>query len=457
VRAAHGAHPGRVVIVEDDRPLGEALRRSLLDAGHRVQLFGTGRALREYLEIRVPELVLLDLSLPDEKGMDLISWIKGLAETISVIVITGDSEVSTVVEAMKRGADHFLAKPLEMGDLLREVERQLAAHRLSRQAEFIRVHGIQGGEAVLPEMVGSSSASMEVRYMVSQVARAESSVLLLGESGTGKGLIARGIHRLSRRASANFVELNCASIQVQLLESEIFGHEKGAFTGAVAKKPGLMEIADGGTLFLDEIAEMDAPSQGKLLKALEDHCFRRIGGTKEITSDFRLIAATNHDLEERIASGKFREDLYYRLNVFQIRVPPLRDRLDDIDELVPHFIHRLNPLVGRRIRSVSPRALEILRGYRWPGNVRELRNVIERAMILSKGDQLRVEDLPREIREGRPAKDPSPASLDDVEKAHIISVLEEMRGNIQKTAAVLGISRSTLYEKLKKYGLRQGR
>lgn len=415
----------------------------------------TGAATRSYLERRIPDLILLDLNLPDESGFGLLPWIKELDEEISVMIITGDSDVSTVVEAMKRGADHFLAKPFSMDELHLEVENRLAAHRLRKQARVIRDRSSTKGDEILPEMVGNSAAVSRVRDMVGRVAGTESSVLLLGESGTGKGLLAGGIHRLSRRAAGPYVELNCASIQPQLLESELFGYEKGAFTGAVSRKPGLMEIADGGTLFLDEIAEMEAASQGKLLKALEDHSFRRIGGTKEINSNFRLIAATNHDLEEDVGRGLFRQDLYYRLNVFQIRMPPLRERRDDILELVPHFIQSLNPLVGRQIHSVSADALEAIRAYCWPGNVRELRNVIERAMILAHGDELKMEHLPESFRKNTPAAgDPGAISLEDVEREHIRRTLESLGGNIQKSAKVLGISRSTLYAKMEKYGLK---
>jgi len=448
-------HPGRLLIVEDDLVLGRAIQRGLMQKGHSAELVTTGSGLRSYLERRIPELILLDLTLPDESGLGLLPWIKTLDEDISVMIITGDSEVSTVVEAMKRGADHFLAKPFSMGQLQAEVENRIAAHRIHRRARVIRDRSLKPSEEVLPEMVGSSSPMARVRDLVLRVAEAESSVLLLGESGTGKGLLARGIHQLSRRSAGAFVELNCASIQTQLLESEIFGHERGAFTGALNRKPGLMEIADGGTLFLDEIAEMDIGAQGKLLKALEDHCFRRIGGTKEINSDFRLIAATNHDLEKDLKAGKFREDLYYRLNVFQIRMPPLRERHEDILKLAPHFIRTLNPLVGRQIRKISAEALRLLQSYHWPGNVRELRNVIERSMILARGTELKTEHLPETFRNSPSQDSRGPKSLEEVEREHILRTLDMLGGNIRKAAGILGISRSTLYAKMEKYQLKR--
>jgi DNA-binding NtrC family response regulator len=447
--------PGHIVVVEDDTALALAITRILARRGHEVEAAGSAAEVRRYVDRRVPELILLDLHLPDESGMDLIPELKASDEPVSIMVITGDKNVNTVVEAMKVGADHFLPKPFDLERLVEEVERSLSEHRVKRRASVYqaRVGKARKGE-VLPDLVGSSPPIKAVRELAGRVADTDSSVLLLGESGTGKGMVARGIHRMSQRASASFVEINCASIQAQLLESEIFGHEKGAFTGAATRKPGLMEIADGGSLFLDEIAEMEMQSQGKLLTALENRSFRRVGGVKEISVDVRLIAATNHDLEKEVAAGTFRTDLFYRLNVFQIEVPPLRERLGDLPELVRHFVRTLNPHVGRQIETVSPEVLDLMAGYRWPGNVRELRNVVERAMILAQGDELRPEHLPSNLRStSAPASGPL-ASLEEVEKAHIQRVIDGVEQNIQRAAKVLGISRSTLYAKIEKYELR---
>jgi len=448
------SHAGHILVVEDDAALAAAIVSALSREGHQVDSVGTGRELRAYLDERVPELVLLDLHLPDASGLDLLPVIKEAGEMVSVVVITGDREISTVVEAMRRGADHFLPKPFDLATLCEEAAKTLRHHRLRRRASVYQERVAQPrGRDPLPDLVGSSAAIGKVRELACQVADTDASVVLLGESGTGKGMIARGIHQLSRRAGASFVGINCASLQPQLLESEIFGYEKGAFTGAASRKPGLMEVADGGTLFLDEIAEMESQAQGKLLTALESRSFRRVGGIKEIRVDVRFIVATHHDLEDEVGRGGFRADLYYRLDVFQIRLPPLRERLEDLPELSVHFIRSLNPTLGRQVESIAPRTMDLLTRYHWPGNVRELRNVIERAMILTSGSDIRPEHLPTSFKTGAGPEAGPMRALAEVEREHIERVLIATRRNIQRTARVLGISRSTLYAKMKQYKL----
>ncbi|MCD4748560.1 MAG: sigma-54 dependent transcriptional regulator [Thermoanaerobaculales bacterium] len=453
---AIGDRPGRIVVVEDDEALAVAIGKVLENVGHGVEIAGCGAELEGYLAHQIPEVILLDLNLPDRDGMDLLPMVKEMDEDISVIVITGKQDVGTVVEAMKRGADHFLAKPFALEELNAEVTKVLAQHRLRRRLAVYseRVSSPSAGE-VLPDLVGTSKPIKAVRDLVAQVAETDASVVLLGETGTGKGMIARGIHHLSRRASGAFVEINCASVQPQLLEAEIFGYEKGAFTGAVARKPGLLEISDGGTLFLDEIAEMDLQAQGKLLTAIESGSFRRVGGIKEIHVDVRVIAATHHDLEKEAASGTFRQDLFYRLNVFQIALPALRERLDDVLELAHHFIRALNPSLGRSVESLSPRTAALLASYQWPGNVRELRNVIERAMILARGPELRPEHIPPNLRAKGAGAGTVLNSMSDVEREHIEKVLSALNFNIKQAASILGISRSTLYLKMKQYDISQ--
>ena len=450
--------PAHILIVEDNAFQAETLQFVLEQAQHQVHVTATASGMRSYLERHAPELVLLDLRLPDADGLDLIPEIAS-DELTSVVVITAHSEIDTVVEAMQRGADHFLKKPIEPQQLLATIQRVLVRYRQQRRVLVYhdRIRSMpEAGDQPLPELVGSSSAMAHVRTQAQQVAATDAAVVLLGESGTGKGLMAHGIHRISKRATAPFVDLNCASLQAQLLESEIFGHEKGAFTGALARKPGLMEVANNGTLFLDEVIELDPQAQSKLLKAIEQGTFRRVGGVKELSVDVRFITATQRNLAAVAESGGFRADLYYRLNVFEIKLPPLRDRMDDILELAVHFIDSLNPVLGRKVERVTPRALERLQRYPWPGNVRELRNVIERAMILVSGIELDVEHLPENLLKGsHPARASRPQlrTLDEVEAEHVLEVLRASDFNIQGAARVLGISRSALYAKMKRHGI----
>ncbi len=445
------SQPGRVLVVEDDPEVSAAIVETLDSEGHIASAVDSARALRRHLEKRTPELILLDLGLPDADGLDLLEEIGHLDELVAVVVITGSTDVATVVRSMQLGADNFLPKPVQIADLLDAVDRALERHRFKRHAMVYRHRVGSSRSDSFPGLVGSCSAIDEVRKMASRVAATDSSVLILGESGTGKGMLARGIHRLSSRASGPFVVVNCASIQPQLLESELFGHEKGAFTGATDRKPGLLEVADGGTVFLDEVSEMDLQAQSKLLTAVEERAFRRVGGVRQIEVNVRLLAATHRDLEQRVREGEFREDLFYRLNVFQLTMPALRERGDDLLELVYHFIRELNPVLGRSVQTISPDAARALRGSQWPGNVRELRNVIERAMILASGDTLEVEHLPENLVKEAPATSDGLESLSEVEARHIRKVLSRRDLTVQQAASVLGISRSTLYLKMKQY------
>ena len=450
---ATAAWKGDILVVDDDPGLCSAIKEILSTNGASV---GTAHSLTEargVLAGRVPDLVLLDLTLPDGSGFELLDEIRTIDEIISVIVMTGLSDVETVVESMRRGADNFVPKPVDPALFIKIVGRELQEHRNRQHVEtYKNIIATRRASAPdgMPRIIGSSRAMAEVREQVVRVAPADASVLLLGESGTGKGMLAREIHRLSKRAAGPFVDVNCASIQPQLAESEIFGHERGAFTGANARKPGLLEVAHGGTLFLDEVADLDLQAQAKVLKALEDRTFRRVGGVRQLPVDVRIIAATHRNLEEMIDAGTFRRDLFYRLNVFPIVIPPLRERLEDLDDLTAYFIAMLNPLTGSSVAGISARARDLLLCYSWPGNVRELRNVLERAVILARRGRITAGHLPKNLAGGREAV---LRPLTDVEREHIANVLRSTGGNIKRTASVLGISRSTLYEKLKRYNI----
>ncbi|MFV2073213.1 MAG: sigma-54-dependent transcriptional regulator [Thermoanaerobaculales bacterium] len=450
---------GRILVVEDDPLTSEMLCTWLAAEGHTVDAVDTAAAALEHLETRAPEVVLLDLGLPDEDGIDLLPKLKDGDELISVIILTGQTDTRTVVEAMLRGADNFLPKPVTIEVLLNALNQTLERHRALLRVSVYRAANTSRAKddgQVLSELVGTSDAIKRVRDLVAAVAETDSAVVLHGETGTGKDIVARGIHRLSKRAAGPFTHVNCASLPEALVESELFGHEKGAFTGAANRKPGLLEVANGGTVFLDEIAELNLPAQSKLLKAVETQSFRRVGGVREISTDVRFIVATHRDLDDEVSDGRFRADLFYRLSVFRIDIPPLRERRgDDILELARHFIQVLNPLVRRNIMGFSPRAEELLLQHAWPGNARELRNVVESAMIRAgESTSITPIHLSGTLRPSRAAADAGNKTLTDVEGEHIRRVLEHTDSNIQRAAKILGISRSTLYSKLNQLGLR---
>ncbi|MGQ9495203.1 MAG: sigma-54-dependent transcriptional regulator [Thermoanaerobaculaceae bacterium] len=437
-----------VLVVDDDAALRSSLEQLLVAEGIPVLLASSGREALELFGEKELGLILLDLGLPDIDGLELLARFKAEDET-PVVVLTGRSDIATVVEAIKRGAVNFLVKPTEADHVLTTVKKELSAFLLRRQLQSQTAREKARGVRF---PLGSSRAMQQVRQLAQRVAETDASVVLLGESGTGKGMVARLIHDLSRRREAPFLDVNCAALAPQLLASELFGHEPGAFTDARERKLGLLEAAHGGTVFLDEVADMDPQVQSKLLKAIEERRFRRLGGMREIVVDVRIIAATHRDLKEEVAAGRFRHDLYYRLNVFQITLPPLRKRSEDILEIAKAFIQELNPHLAQKVVGIHPEALRIMQAYSWPGNVRELRNVIERAMILTRTNEIRPEHLPREIRGKKDHKEPV-ATLAQVEEAHIRRTIAAYRGNLKQVAEVLGISRSTLYQKIKRYGI----
>jgi DNA-binding NtrC family response regulator len=370
----------------------------------------------------------------------------------TVIILTAFAAVDTAVEALKLGAFDYVTKPVDPDELSHTVRRALEQKRLTE--ENVRLREKVSELSSSAPIIGSSPAMVHVMDLVGTVAETEASVVIRGESGTGKELVARAIHAASPRRFFPIVAVNCGAIPETLLESELFGHEKGAYTGAHYRRKGKIELANGGTLFLDEIGEIPPKMQVDLLRVLDSHRFSRLGGTQEIESDFRLVCATNRDLEALVKREAFREDLYYRINVFSIDLPPLRERLEDIPLLAEHFVEKYSRSMGKLPKRLTEESLDLLRNYDWPGNVRELENAIERAMVVGQGARIRPEDLPRRVEQD-PAR-PRDRSLGAVESSHIARVLREESGNVSRAARVLGIDRGTLYNKIKKYGIRSG-
>jgi DNA-binding NtrC family response regulator len=443
----------RMLIVDDDAQIAAGLAAFLSDEWD-VRTAGSGReAIVAFGEFS-PDVVLLDVSLPDTTGIELLHQFKMYSETTAVIMMSGLGTIDRVVESMKAGAETFLAKPFEMGTLtlvLEQVERMLSTRR-----ELIALR--RSESAQLDRLPGVSPAINQLNDLLASVARVPSPVLIEGESGTGKGVMARLIHNRSGRARAPFVDLNCAGLSKELLESELFGHERGAFTNAMNTKPGLFEIAGEGTLFLDEIGEMEPTVQARLLKALEEKRFRRVGGVRDLRADFRLVAATNRDLQAEVAAGRFRNDLYFRLNVVRLRMPLLRERLEDLPILVAAILGPLSKEMGRPVPRISQHAMKKLESYPWPGNVRELRNVLERAMLMLTGGEIRSEDLilenssspvaPSSGHGMYPVAEWDIHPLDEVVTKYVAAAVEAVGGNMRKAARQLQISPSTLYSRI---------
>jgi DNA-binding NtrC family response regulator len=447
----------RILVVDDDPQIVSGLA-ALLSDDWDVLTAETGKqALTTFAESS-PDVVLLDVQLPDFSGIDLLHQFKMYSETAAVIMMSGIGNLERVIESMKLGAETFLQKPFDHDTLT--LTLQQVSKMIAQQHELIALK--RGAEAKDSERLpGISGSISQLNDILGQIARAPSPVLIEGDSGTGKGILARLIHNRSPRLRAPFVDLNCAGLSKELLESELFGHERGAFTNATNTKPGLFEIAGDGTLFLDEIGEMELTVQARLLKALEEKKFRRVGGTRDIRADFRLVAATNRDLQAEVAAGRFRGDLFYRLNVVRLRMPPLRDRLEDLPILVQEILRPLAKEMGRPIPKISPRAMKKLSTYPWPGNVRELRNVLERALLTLAGDEIHSEDITiekevgaavlgaRNANGGLPAEEWEIQPLDRVVTSYVAAAVKAAGGNVRKAARQLQISPSTLYARLK--------
>jgi DNA-binding NtrC family response regulator len=437
----------RILIVDDEPSVRNSLRDWFLADGFTVETAEDGHEALKSMNSGPFDIVVVDLKMPGMDGITLEKRVREIDPNAAIIILTAFASVETAVEALKLGAFDYVTKPVDPDELSNTIRNALRQKEL--QEENIRLK-TKVSEMVLPSpIIGDGPRMRHVLEMVETVAGTDASVVIRGESGTGKELIARAIHSQSERRFFPIVAVNCGSIPETLLESELFGHEKGAFTGAQYRRKGKIELAHGGTLFLDEIGDIPPKMQIDLLRVLETHRFHRLGGNQEITSDFRLVCATNRDLEELIAEGTFREDLYYRINVFVIEVPPLRSRKEDIPALTRYFIEKFARAMGKPVREMSAEAEELILSYPWPGNVRELENAIERAMVIGRGEFIEPTDLPLGVERRNAAT--AEQSLETIERDHIVRVLREEDGNITRAARVLGIDRGTLYNKLRRY------
>ena len=441
----------RVLVVDDERPIRFLMEKELPRAGCLVTCAESGEDALERLRTQEFDVVLMDLKMPGIGGLEALRRVRDSGASAEVVVLTGHPDVATAIEAMKLGAYDYLTKPFKLAEVEIVLRRAAERRRLTQENTALRRMVAQRGQP--PLVLGQSRAMAAVLATVERIAAADANVLIEGESGTGKGLIAQTIHQQSPRSGGPFLAINCSGFQDQLLESELFGHEKGAFTGAVALKQGLFEVAERGTLFLDEVAEMSPAMQAKLLQVLDGREFRRVGGTRLHRADVRVVAATNKSMQREVEAGRFREDLYYRLNVVNILVPPLRERREDIPVLAEHFLARFQASAGVR-KTLSPDALQSLIEYPWPGNVRELSNIIERLVILTPGGVIGSDALPANIRSPRPGVPEAPAgpaSLAQMERLHIARVLRETGGKKMQAARLLAIDLKTLNKKIRDY------
>ncbi|HHY47775.1 MAG TPA: sigma-54-dependent Fis family transcriptional regulator [Firmicutes bacterium] len=455
----------RILIVDDEANMRRILSELLTEQGYEVAAAKDGaEAIRRATDSRF-DLIILDLKLPDVDGITVLRELKKRGLTAAVVVLTAFSSIETAIEAMKLGAYDYIPKPFKVDKLKDVIKNAIAASSDPSWGVAFPRRSYRDQD---PGIIGKTPAMRQVLELVDQLASTNATVLIYGESGTGKELVARAIHYRGPRASRPLIKVSCAALPESLLESELFGHEKGAFTNAIARRPGRFELADTGTLFLDEVGEMSPAMQSKLLRVLQEHEFERVGGTKSIKVDVRVIAATNKDLRKEVAEGRFREDLYYRLSVVPIYLPPLRERKDDIPLLCERFIERFSREIGKTVRGVTDEAMQMLRAYDWPGNVRELENCIERAVIFTRSeyigpDVLFLNSPAVNVAGNMPASHSSGASmvgdlalmsLEDMERMHIIEVLKRTNRNRTEAAKILKITRRTLLNKIKEYGIR---
>ncbi len=437
-----------ILIVDDEETVRESLNLWFTEDGYYVKCAENAKKALSMLEAENFDIILADLKMPGMDGLEMLRRIKSLDRESIVIVMTAFATVDTAVKALKDGAFDYITKPFDPDDLshlIRNASKQIA---LTQENETLKKR-VDSLESV-QDLIGKSEGIKKVLREVESVAPTNSSVIITGESGTGKELIARAIHANSQRKFYPLVSVHCGALTESLLESELFGHEKGAFTGALFNRKGRFEMADSGTIFLDEIATISTKMQIELLRVLETKSFMRVGGNKEITSDFRVICATNRDLKSMVEKGTFREDLYYRLNVMNIHIPPLRERQEDIPLLVDHFIQKYCLSMNKPLITIDPPALKRILEYKFPGNIRELENMIERAIVVGNGKKILLKDLPL----GKDIVDSSVESLDDFEKTFILQILNKYSWNISRTAQALKVDRVTLYNKIKKYGLK---
>ncbi len=438
-----------ILIVDDEESVRDSLYNWFIEDGYSVECAENAKKALQMLEEKEFDIILADIKMPGMDGMEMHRRIRSLNRDSIVIIMTAFASVDTAVQALKDGAFDYITKPFDPDDLSHLIRNAAAQISLKSENEALkrRVTTLEN----VDDLIGRSEAIQNVLKQVENVAQSNSSVIITGESGTGKELVARAIHANSPRRYFPLISVHCGALTESLLESELFGHEKGAFTGATFNRKGRFEMADGGTIFLDEIATISPKMQIELLRVLETKSFVRVGGNKEITSDFRVICATNRDLTSMVKSGTFREDLYYRLNVVNITIPPLRERVDDIPLLVNHFIGKYCTSMSRDLITIEPAALRHLERFEFPGNVRELENMIERAIVIGNGKEIKLKDLPM----GKEVADTSVESLDEMEKRHIEQILAKYDWNVSRSARALNVDRVTLYNKIRKYDLKQ--
>jgi two-component system nitrogen regulation response regulator NtrX len=450
-----------ILVVDDEPGVRSSLTGVLRDEGYSVESVPSGEACLERVTRSSVDLILLDVWLPGMDGLATLARLRERQVDAQIVLISGHGNIESAVKAIKMGAFDFVEKPLSLDKTLLVVRNALRQHRLEAENRALRARVDR-----TQTMVGDSQAMAQLRDQVATAAPTNGRVLIYGENGTGKELVARTVHALSRRRTATFVEVNCAAIPEELIESELFGHVRGAFTGAVADRRGKFEVADGGTIFLDEIGDMSLKTQAKVLRVLQEQTMEPVGGTNRIKVDARVLAATNKDLQTEIRNGHFREDLYFRLNVIPIFVPPLRERQEDIPLLAEHFMAEFAREYGRRIKGFDPTAISILQHYPWPGNVRELRNVIERLMIMAPGESISADDLGFLDVQASSRSAPAQAPLERItlheardrfERDLILRTLAEQQGNMSRTADVLGVERSNLYRKMRAFGIAPSR
>jgi len=442
---------GRILIVDDDPVVRDSLGKWFESENYEVAVDSDARSALDRLARERPDLALVDIKMPGMDGIELQARMREIDPETPVIIMTGYASVDTAVRALKNGAYDYITKPFDPDELVHLVSRALEHRAATREVAKLK----ENLEEIFPQtqLIGQSPAMKRVIELVETVAPTDATVLITGESGTGKEIVARAIHAHSPRRFHPMVAIHCGALTETLLESELFGHEKGAFTGAQARKKGKFEVADGGTVFLDEISDISLKTQTDLLRVLQEKEIVRVGATQSFKVDFRAIAASNRSLAKLVAEGTFRPDLYYRLNVFNIDIPPLRGRREDIPLLVNHFLTKFSIAMNRPAQRVNAQAMEVLMDYGWPGNVRELENAVERALLMNRDPEIRPEDFPFQMN--RAPGNGVGRRLEDVERVHIERVLEETRWNLSRAARILDIDRTTLYNKIRRYGLRE--
>src|SRR5512140_807975 len=443
----------RILVVDDEEIVRESLGGWLEKDGYTVVLAHDGPSAVEKLKSERWSIVVADLKMPGMDGLQVLEEAKKIQPDVAFVIMTAYATVDTAVAAMKKGAFDYLVKPFDPEELTLMMQKIVSQQSLLRENAVLRQ--ALKREYRFRDLVSKSPAMQSVFELAKTAARSASTILILGESGSGKEILARAIHAESPRADAPFVAVSCAALTESLLESELFGHEKGSFTGAVARRKGKFEAAHGGTLFLDEVGDIGPKLQLDLLRVLEERRFHRIGGNEAIDVDVRIVAATNRDLRKAVAEGKFREDLFYRLNVIPILIPPLRQRREDVPLLVENFVERLAAEMKKRLDGVSADAMNAILAHDWPGNVRELRNVLERGAVVATGPIIQLGDLGLPSKAEAPPKPGALASLEEIEKRHVAAVLSHTAGNVSQAARILGIDRVTLYNKMRKYGIRR--